>query len=64
MDTPLLDLPAYETQEGGKITVQNAFQALDVLNYIPRELDNMVGVVINGPSDNIKMSKLIRAFGL
>lgn len=64
MDIPLLDLPAYATQEGGKITVQNAFQALDVLNYIPREHDHMFGVVINDPSDNIKMSKLIRASGL
>lgn len=45
-DIPILELPTWATQNEGLISVPTFDQALEVLEYIPEELDDLFSIDI------------------
>lgn len=62
-DIPTLDLPTFATQDGGTIKVETLDQALQVLEFIPEELDPLFSIVITDVIQNIVTAKILNSLG-
>lgn len=59
MNPWVLELPDWAIQDGDTIRVATFAQALDVLQYIPREMDDHFSVVITDKRESDQAWRLI-----